>query len=276
MSNLNQLGVLRNKSMSCNSISCNGSIVSGNNSDVNNQIISRSSILLNNISTPNNGVNNSGLLWVDNNSPNQLIFTDDTGTDNVLSPSTGIPIIGSSLDNSIVRWNGTNGNSVQDSLISINDFGVMGNLRYGNLYSAFIESNTTDTTSSGVASTLSFNIVRFDTSPGSNMADIANNRIVIQLDGYYEVKGQIYWRDPNEGTDALYQTRLLGSEVLAQQSFSTIGTGEAGSTVSFFDFFTSGTNILLQAFQNSGVNQVVGSGGDLAFRNWLSVSYRGE
>lgn len=289
---IRRLGFVGDNSIDCDSITCRGSTIVGNDLDVENQIVSNSLVLDNNTSAPDNGVPDTGLVWVNDNSPNQLVFTDDAGTDHILVGSGAgfIPTIGSSVDNSIATWDGVNGDNLQDTSVTIDGSGGLqatslsanstsaGELLFNNLYSAYIFSDIAQIIPNNSDIILTFDTERFDTSPMGNMADLANNRIVIQLDGYYEIKGHIYWDSPNQGTDSRYEVRLIRNTIiLAQQTFSTVGTTNAGSTVSYFDFFNSGDLITVRAFQTSGVLQGTGANSNInpALQNWLSVSYRG-
>jgi len=183
-----------------------------------------------------------GQLWVRDDSPNVLVFTDDAGTDFVLSGA----ISGSTgaTDNAILRADGTGGSTAQNSSIlisdagvlspSVDDSGVLGStsLQWSDLFlasGAVINFNSGDVTLTHAADTLTFGGAAsgydfdnpfFLTERAAALADQAG-------------KGQLWVRNdtPNvlvftddAGTDIV----LDGSAVLTEQT-NTIYVSKAGN-----------------------------------------------
>jgi len=68
-----------------------------------------------------------GTIWVRDDTPNVLVFTNDEGTDTVLSGVGGGDVVGpaSSTDNAIVRFDGTTGKLIQNSTAIVADSGAI-------------------------------------------------------------------------------------------------------------------------------------------------------
>lgn len=64
-----------------------------------------------------------GYLWVKNDTPNSLIFTDDAGTDYDLTAAGSGTVGGTGTDNNLARWDGTG--DIQDSGWALDDSNVL-------------------------------------------------------------------------------------------------------------------------------------------------------
>jgi len=65
----------------------------------------------------------TGKLWIKNDSPNVLVFTDDAGTDHNLTATAPVSGPGSSTDDAIATWDGTGGTDVQNSTATLDGSG---------------------------------------------------------------------------------------------------------------------------------------------------------
>ena len=70
----------------------------------------------------------TGVLYVKDNSPNVLVFVDNSGVEHVLSsPGGGGDVVGpgSATDNAITRFDGTTGKLIQNSTVTLDDAGAI-------------------------------------------------------------------------------------------------------------------------------------------------------
>lgn len=122
---------------------------------------------------------------------------------------------------------------------------------------------------------VSMNTEAYDSSPSSNMADLANNRITIRETGLYLLIGKFFWANATTTDTRRVGIIAVGGTSVARDERSAVSGTASAMTVSTVRQLTTGNHVTLDCLQNDGAALNLG-GTTQELYSSLSVSYLGS